>query len=412
MVAIATSEGKPNSPSPRNNRVAVWNLSSLKRIGHFEGDRDIIEIVWQSGGEIVTKSSSNQILWAREGDQWIQQESSQITTISKDEREPALSPDGRWEAKDRNSSTIEITDTRSSESMGRIALPKYSRIKSRIKDIQWNPLGDRISVVTGASQTAKYDRIHLLNPQRGTKLKTINPGFEKILVLSWNPAGTMIATASYQNLIIWDSKRGSELGRFSLEEGHESALIKSPYVIDGDTLIFQSDHHTLPRRVLHWGTDGRHLYYVSTRTLHRFDLASVTSSKYIIPPPEGAGYEGSEKQLEDMIEQQPEVLGFGYRILGRQVQAADGRIDLLMQGPDGAIVVVELKKDEADDMTVGQILRYLSWTDLNHPSELAPRGIIVAKDFSENLRLAVRGSSYHIQLIPTSMIFENYRRGE
>jgi hypothetical protein len=63
-------------------------------------------------------------------------------------------------------------------------------------------------------------------------------------------------------------------------------------------------------------------------------------------------------------------------------------IDILARDPFG-YVVIELKVSKGYDRVVGQLLRYVSWIKRHHaePGERV-RGVIVAKDISEDLRLA------------------------
>ena len=55
----------------------------------------------------------------------------------------------------------------------------------------------------------------------------------------------------------------------------------------------------------------------------------------------------------------------------------------------GGYVVIELKVSKGYDRVVGQLLRYLSWIKKHHaePGQRV-RGIIIAKQISEDLRLA------------------------
>ncbi|WP_309564231.1 endonuclease NucS domain-containing protein [Methylobacillus flagellatus] len=64
-------------------------------------------------------------------------------------------------------------------------------------------------------------------------------------------------------------------------------------------------------------------------------------------------------------------------------------IDILAIDQTGNYVVIELKVSKGYDRVVGQILRYISWIKRNHaePGQNV-RGIIIAKQISEDLRLA------------------------
>jgi hypothetical protein len=71
----------------------------------------------------------------------------------------------------------------------------------------------------------------------------------------------------------------------------------------------------------------------------------------------------NEKRLEDVIEQDVSILGLDLLlILGRQIETAYGKkIDLLAIDADGALYVIELKRDRTPREIVAQLLDYGSW---------------------------------------------------
>lgn len=81
----------------------------------------------------------------------------------------------------------------------------------------------------------------------------------------------------------------------------------------------------------------------------------------------------SEKRLEDLIESDPSVLGQPLLMIGRQVPTVHGKyVDLLALDGDGAIHVLELKRDKTPRDVVAQALDYGSWVqDLSHEDVLA-----------------------------------------
>ena len=64
-------------------------------------------------------------------------------------------------------------------------------------------------------------------------------------------------------------------------------------------------------------------------------------------------------------------------------------IDILAVDESNAYVVVELKVSRGYDRVVGQLLRYIAWIEQHHaePAQCV-RGVIVAKEISEDLKLA------------------------
>lgn len=77
---------------------------------------------------------------------------------------------------------------------------------------------------------------------------------------------------------------------------------------------------------------------------------------------------------------------------GRQYPAGTWSIDFLAVDDDtGDFVVIELKRGQTSDATIGQVLRYISWVRENVATAgQNVRGVIVASEVDEALRYAAR----------------------
>ena len=65
-----------------------------------------------------------------------------------------------------------------------------------------------------------------------------------------------------------------------------------------------------------------------------------------------------------MIVAEPRILSSEWMLIGRQVETRfGGRVDLLAIAPDGALVLVELKRDRTPREVVAQALDYASWVE-------------------------------------------------
>lgn len=86
-----------------------------------------------------------------------------------------------------------------------------------------------------------------------------------------------------------------------------------------------------------------------------------------------AGGMPSEERLEDLLEAHPTVLGQPLLVIGRQVITAHGkRVDLLALDADGALHILELKKDKTPRDVIAQALDYGSWAQsLSHEDVLS-----------------------------------------
>ncbi|QHC97929.1 nuclease [Pseudomonas sp. R84] len=80
----------------------------------------------------------------------------------------------------------------------------------------------------------------------------------------------------------------------------------------------------------------------------------------------------SEQLLEEMIISSPSILSDEWMLIGRQENTgAGGRIDLLAIAPDGALVLIELKRDRTPREVVAQTLDYAAWVESLRGDEIA-----------------------------------------
>jgi hypothetical protein len=116
----------------------------------------------------------------------------------------------------------------------------------------------------------------------------------------------------------------------------------------------------------------------------------------------------SEKELEDLLVENPDAIEKGMKILGRQIQTDSGPLDILAVDEDGVLTLIELK-NEVDDGQLDQGLRYYDWARTNIQwisryfkevdAEQEPRLILIAPAFSENLRRIVKYVNVNLDLI-------------
>lgn len=74
-------------------------------------------------------------------------------------------------------------------------------------------------------------------------------------------------------------------------------------------------------------------------------------------------------------------------------------IDILAVDAKGGLLVIELKVSRGYDRTVGQLLRYMAWVTKNLAGGKQVRGLIVASEITEDLKLAT-------SLIPGVQVME------
>lgn len=108
-----------------------------------------------------------------------------------------------------------------------------------------------------------------------------------------------------------------------------------------------------------------------------------------------------EQQLEDFIIENWDITELGQKydliyeegtLRSQQYVTDIGRIDILAKDKDsGNFVVVELKKNQSSDDTVGQILRYMGWIS-EKKNDNNVKGIIIAGKYDQKLYYALQAT--------------------
>ena len=134
--------------------------------------------------------------------------------------------------------------------------------------------------------------------------------------------------------------------------------------------------------------DGTALWTVTNKAGERLliSLAEVLhDSSHELGVDPGLLKDGVEAHLQELLADQPEVLGAGWRLVRREYATAIGPVDLLCRDAAGVAVAVEIKRRGEMD-GVEQLTRYLEL--MNRDPLLAPvRGVFAAQEIKPQARV-------------------------
>ena len=109
---------------------------------------------------------------------------------------------------------------------------------------------------------------------------------------------------------------------------------------------------------------------------------------------------GLEKHLEDFLIENWSMTELGKKyelieengeLISQQYRTNIGIIDILVREKEsGNYVVIELKRNQTSDDTVGQLARYMGWIKKNKANGSKVKGIIVARKYDEKLDYAIQ----------------------
>jgi hypothetical protein len=115
-----------------------------------------------------------------------------------------------------------------------------------------------------------------------------------------------------------------------------------------------------------------------------------------------------ERDIQNYIVNNPESLEKGLKIVEKEYVTAIGRIDVLCIDKSSNYVVIEVKAGTADISTFGQISSYIGAIQRDLAKGQKVRGIIVANDFDEKLKIAISTNpSISLKKYNVNFQFEN-----
>ena len=214
-------------------------------------------------------------------------------------------------------------------------------------------------------------------------LHNVTPEELQYVVRRWFRAATIVIVTKCK--IHYSGRAASEAG-----EAYRLIIIKE----DGTVLV----HEGAGREPVNWQPkaqvfvreSGSNVEIVAVRSRPREELRievlepsavliiRLTTAKFIL--------EKSEKDLVDKIASNPSIIEEGAHLIAREVSTPYGRIDVMLRGKDGKIIIVEVKRSLADVDSVYQLKRYMEYYSA---LGVGVRGVIAAPKISPRaLKLA------------------------
>ena len=259
-------------------------------------------------------------------------------------------------------------------------------------DYPKNYLDLKMKTSFGQGNPARVSWISFLAPEMRTS-EGFYPVYlfykkENKLILAYGISETAEAKSSWPDEILNNKKKINEYLDNPPRYG-DSFVFKSytPSIKDNDVKYLNDDEQLISDDMLKNNLTEIINYYKK--------VFSLEIKKEDSPINQGLFY--MEKQLEDFIIANWNKTEFGKKydliyeegeLISQQFPTSIGRIDILAKDKkDKNYVVIELKKNQTSDDTIGQLSRYMGWIRKEKKDENV-KGIIVAGSFDEKLKYA------------------------
>ena len=280
-------------------------------------------------------------------------------------------------------------------------------IQSKTDNLKWSAypkefLDLRMKVSFGQGVPARVTWISFLAPEMRTS-EGFYPVYlfykkENKLILAYGISETSEAKSSWPEEILSSKTKINDYLDNPPRYG-DSFVFKSyaPSVQGKDVKYVNDDNQPISGDVLNKDLTEIINYYKKA--------VSIEIKKEDSPMGQGLFY--MEKQLEDFIIENWDKTEFGKKydlieeegeIISQQFKTDIGFIDILAKDKKTKnYVVIELKKNQTSDDTIGQLLRYMGWIKKNKKDD-GVKGVIVAGQFDTKLDHAK-------SMIPNSEVF-------
>ena len=280
-------------------------------------------------------------------------------------------------------------------------------IQSKTDNLKWSAypkefLDLRMKVSFGQGVPARVTWISFLAPEMRTSegFYTVYLFYKKEnkLILAYGISETSEAKSSWPEEILSSKKKINDYLDNPPRYG-DSFVFKSytPSVQGKDVKYVNDDNQPISGDVLNKDLTEIINYYKKA--------VSIEIKKEDSPMGQGLFY--MEKQLEDFIIENWDKTEFGKKydlieeegeLISQQFKTDIGFIDILAKDKKTKnYVVIELKKNQTSDDTIGQLLRYMGWIKKNKKDD-GVKGVIVAGQFDTKLDHAK-------SMIPNSEVF-------
>ena len=293
-------------------------------------------------------------------------------------------------------------NTKESEAVARVMIPQgaWRRMFNEIKERK--PLAKALDDVFQQSdlqkRAAAIDKVYALNEGRRNNLTGQSGNAINAMLAAWNP----FTNSSIVSLK--DRRRAIEY--FGLEGGpdFESNSVGLKITLSNASILngFEKLGITGNMRTI-----SKFLYSPEVRSLWRSEpeeeeVLSWGAAKVAAPEEEATdpALFYMESQLEDFLIENWDKTELGKKydlieeqgeLISQQYKTGIGIVDILAQDKKtNQLVVIELKKNQTSDDTVGQLTRYMGWLEEHRTDGELTKGIIIAAQYDDRLHYALK----------------------
>tara|TARA_B100001173_G_scaffold309637_1_gene322439 strand:+ start:802 stop:1788 length:987 start_codon:yes stop_codon:yes gene_type:complete len=225
-----------------------------------------------------------------------------------------------------------------------------------------------------------------------------------MLILAYGISETTEHKQTWPYNIIQNSSKINDFLDFNREYRYGESFVFKAYKVDveNNNVRYSTENNTN----INQNELSDHLKEIINQYKDSIDIEIRNEDSIVTQSLQGRFY--LESQMEEFIISNWDETELGEKydliyedgeLVSKQFRTSTGPIDLLVKDKEsGSYVVIELKKNQTNDGTVGQIMRYMGWVKENLNDENV-KGIIIAQDFTEGLRYALRmADSYGLHI--------------
>jgi hypothetical protein len=293
-------------------------------------------------------------------------------------------------------------NTKESEAVARamIAQGAWRRMFNEIKATK--PLAqalDRVFHETDpAKQAGAIDKVYALNEGHRNNLTGQSGNAINAMLAAWDPF------TNSSVISLKDRKRAIEYFGFDVGPNFEKDSIGRKITLSNTAIIKGLEKlgiHSSVRTVsaFLYSSEVKHLWKSEQEEEPTLE-SSKSSSPALVEETTDPSLFYMESQLEDFLIENWDKTELGKKydlieekgeLISQQYRTEIGIIDILAEDrASKQLVVIELKKNQTSDDTVGQLTRYMGWLEEHKTEGKLTKGIIIAAQYDNRLHYALK----------------------
>jgi len=307
--------------------------------------------------------------------------------------------------------------TKETEAVAMVMIPQgvwYRMFNEIVKDTQLKGILNKIFISQGRPEIIPLiDELYRMNEGRKNSLTGKSANAINAMLFAFNPLKNISAVSLNDRKKIIEYFGFSNNIDFENDSPGKKIYLSNKVIING---FSEPGIKADPRTISNF------LYSIKKYWKSDISDLEIEAEKELEEPTErDSSLFHMEKELENFIIENWDKIDFGEEyelieengnVVSQQYKTDIGTIDILAKDKKtGQLVVIELKRNQTSDDTIGQLMRYMGWLEEHKTNHQPVKGIIISAKYDKKLDYALKKiNDVQVYLYEVGFILKEFKK--